>query len=29
MGVAFALDQGDATVIVWTEDFGTPRWRAK
>ncbi|MGH8202328.1 MAG: CAP domain-containing protein [Steroidobacteraceae bacterium] len=29
MGVAFAVDPADATVIVWTEDFGTPRWRAK
>lgn len=29
MGVAFAVAPADAKVIVWTEDFGAPRWRAK
>jgi uncharacterized protein YkwD len=29
MGIAFAVDPANARVIVWTEDFGTPRWRAK
>lgn len=29
MGVAFAVNPANAAVIVWTEDFGTPRWRPK
>lgn len=29
MGVAFAVNPADAAVIVWTEDFGAPRWRSK